>query len=85
MLYDSTYIKYKNRYNYTILSKIKIAVIFGDMRRAIIGRSIGKGVFWGVGYILSLELDYDYMCYMAIKCLLKKDIFIYLRLYLVYF
>lgn len=37
MLYDSTYIKYKNIYNYTILSKIKTAVIFGDVRGVIIG------------------------------------------------
>lgn len=78
MLYDSTYIKYKNMCNYTTLSKIKIAVISGDVRGVIIGRSIRKGgSFWGVGYVLFLDLDYDYMCYMAMT--FKKDVFIYLR------
>lgn len=33
MPYEPTYIKYKNRQNYPILSEIKIAVIFGDVRR----------------------------------------------------
>lgn len=71
MPYEPTYIKYKNRQNYPILSEIKIAVILGDVKMYVTGRSIMKGVSWGAEYVLFLDLDYDYMSYMAIKKVFK--------------
>lgn len=70
--YEPTYIKYKNRQNYPLLSEIKIAVIVGDVRRGSNGESITGGVFWGTENVLFLDLDYGYMFYTAIKKVLSS-------------
>lgn len=71
--YEPTYIKYKNRQNYPLLSEIKIAVIVGDVRRGSNGESITGGVFWGTENVLFLDLDYGYMFYTAIKKVLLSS------------
>lgn len=73
MLYDSTYIKVQN---YTILSEIKTEVIIRDVRGGSNWQKHkkGGGSFEGFRYILFSDLDYDYICYTAIKRFLNIEL-----------